>query len=51
MISFQEMNFVQIKRSAGNDASCLNLNHITAPPLLGIDPLILFQKNHSLFPK
>jgi ABC-type antimicrobial peptide transport system permease subunit len=29
---------VQIKRFAGNDASCLNLNHITAPPILGVDP-------------
>jgi hypothetical protein len=32
------MHFVQIKRAAGNDASCLNLNHITVPPLLGISP-------------
>ena len=35
---FNEMSFSQAKRSSGNDASCLNLNHITAPPLLGIDP-------------
>jgi ABC-type antimicrobial peptide transport system permease subunit len=33
-----EMRFVQMKRYSGNDASCLNLNHITAPPLLGVDP-------------
>lgn len=33
-----QMNFVQIKRSSGNDASCLNLNHIKVPPLLGVDP-------------
>jgi putative ABC transport system permease protein len=33
-----EMHFVQMKRISGNDASCLNLNHITVPPLLGIDP-------------
>lgn len=32
------LRFVQIKRQAGNDASCLNLNHITAPPVMGIDP-------------
>ena len=32
------VRFVQMKRSSGNDASCLNLNHITVPPLLGIDP-------------
>jgi putative ABC transport system permease protein len=33
-----QLKFVQMKRSPGNDASCLNLNHITAPPLLGADP-------------
>jgi hypothetical protein len=33
-----EIHFVQIKRSSGNDASCLNLNHISIPPLLGVDP-------------
>ncbi len=32
------ISFVQAKSYSGNDASCLNLNHITAPPLLGIDP-------------
>lgn len=32
------MRFVQIKRQAGNDASCLNLNHITVPPVMGLDP-------------
>lgn len=31
------MNFVQLKRYAGNDASCLNLNHIRIPPVLGVD--------------
>lgn len=36
--SLKEMRFVQIKRLTGNDASCLNLNHIKAPPLIGIDP-------------
>jgi len=34
----KDMRFVQIKKLEGNDASCLNLNHIKAPPLLGIDP-------------
>jgi len=35
--SLSEMNFTQIKKLSGNDASCLNLNHITSPPLLGVD--------------
>lgn len=44
-----EMRFVQIKRQAGNDASCLNLNHITAPPLLGIDPGDFIQRKSFSF--
>ncbi len=35
---FEKATFVQAFKSQGNDASCLNLNHITSPPLLGIDP-------------
>ncbi len=33
-----ELSFVQAKRLPGDDASCLNLNFISAPPVLGIDP-------------
>ena len=29
---------MQARKTSGNDASCLNLNHIASPPLLGIDP-------------
>lgn len=32
------LRFVMMKRSPGNDASCLNLNYITAPVLLGLNP-------------
>jgi Predicted ABC-type transport system involved in lysophospholipase L1 biosynthesis, permease component len=46
-----EMSFVQIKRSSGNDASCLNLNHIAAPPLLGIDPDDFIVKKSFSFSK
>jgi len=35
---YDSISILQAKRSAGDDASCLNLNHVTAPPLLGIDP-------------
>jgi putative ABC transport system permease protein len=45
------MNFVQIKRRLGNDASCLNLNHVTAPPLLGIDPDDFISKQSFSFSK
>ncbi len=41
--SLSDLKFVQMKRSPGNDASCLNLNHITAPPLLGIDPVVFIE--------
>jgi len=44
-----EMHFVQIKRSSGNDASCLNLNHITVPPLLGINPEDFIAKKSFSF--
>lgn len=46
-----EMSFIQIKRSSGNDASCLNLNHITSPPLLGVDPTDFIQKKSFSFAK
>lgn len=34
----KDLQFLQFKRLQGDDASCLNLNHVTTPPLLGIDP-------------
>ncbi|MCX6326811.1 MAG: FtsX-like permease family protein [Bacteroidia bacterium] len=46
-----KMSFVQAKRSSGDDASCLNLNHVTAPPLLGIDPDDFISKGSFSFSK
>jgi putative ABC transport system permease protein len=46
-----KMNFLQIKKSAGNDASCLNLNHITTPPVLGIDPTEFIENGCFAFAK
>ncbi len=46
-----KMTFVQAKRSSGNDASCLNLNHITSPPLLGINPADFISKGSFSFAK
>jgi ABC-type antimicrobial peptide transport system permease subunit len=34
---FRGVTFVQAKRGAGDDASCLNLNMVASPPLLGIN--------------
>jgi putative ABC transport system permease protein len=45
------MSIVSVKRKPGNDASCLNLNHITTPPLLGIDPDDFIAKNSFSFSK
>ena len=45
------INFVQFKRSQGNDASCLNLNHITVPPLLGVDPSDFIEAKSFSFSK
>jgi putative ABC transport system permease protein len=34
----REISFVQARRLSGDDASCLNISHVTTPPVLGIDP-------------
>jgi putative ABC transport system permease protein len=49
--SLAGMSFIGIKRSSGNDASCLNLNHISSPPLLGIDPADLISRESFSFLK
>jgi ABC-type antimicrobial peptide transport system permease subunit len=41
---FKEISFVQAKRLQGDDASCLNISHITSPPILGIDPGAFMNK-------
>jgi len=46
---FGKMSFVQIKRRQGNDASCLNLNHVSIPPVLGVDPSDFISKNSFSF--
>ena len=37
------------KRVNGDDASCLNLNYVASPPLLGIDPLDFMSRNSFSF--
>ncbi|HLN56749.1 MAG TPA: ABC transporter permease [Bacteroidales bacterium] len=49
--SLASMQFIEMKRSPGNDASCLNLNHITAPPLLGADPGMFIHHRAFSFTK
>ncbi len=43
------LSLIQAKQTSGNDASCLNLNHIASPPLLGIDPSEFIQKGSFSF--
>ncbi len=44
-----ELSILQARKTAGNDASCLNLNHIASPPLLGIDPVEFIKRNSFSF--
>jgi putative ABC transport system permease protein len=45
----KDLSLIQAKRTSGNDASCLNLNHVTSPPLLGIDPSEFIRKGSFSF--
>jgi len=45
----KELVFVQARRLPGDDASCLNLNHITAPAILGIDPSAFITRGSFSF--
>lgn len=39
-----DLEFMQAKRLSGDDASCLNLNHVTSPAILGLDPSELSRR-------
>ncbi len=47
--NMKDLTFIQAKRSQGDDASCLNLNHVSAPPLLGLDPSLFITKGSFSF--
>ena len=47
--NMKDLSFIQAKRSQGDDASCLNLNHVSAPPLLGLDPSLFINKGSFSF--
>jgi putative ABC transport system permease protein len=47
--SLDVITFVQAKLLSGNDASCLNLNHISLPPLLGLYPAEFIRKGSFSF--
>ena len=45
----KDLKFVQAGKVTGDDASCLNLNHVTSPPLLGVDPEQFVEKGSFSF--
>jgi len=46
---YKDLFFVQVAKTSGNDASCLNLNHISSPPLAGIDPSMFISRGSFSF--
>jgi hypothetical protein len=45
----EDLRFVQAGKLAGDDASCLNLNHVTSPPLLGLNAAEFIKKGSFSF--
>ncbi len=45
----KNIEILQGLKLAGDDASCLNLNHIEAPPLLGINPEVFVSRGSFSF--
>jgi len=48
---FDNVNFIQFHNLAGDDASCLNLNQVQKPQLLGVNPYIFNNQNAFSFAK
>jgi hypothetical protein len=46
---FRDLFFVQCRRVLGDDASCLNLNHVTSPPILSVDPQSFISRGSFSF--
>jgi len=46
-----DLHFLQMLRLDGNDASCLNLNQVLQPAILGVDPAYFNQKQSFSFVK
>ncbi len=46
---FKNIEVLQCLKLQGDDASCLNLNHIKAPPLLGVDPAEIIRRGSFSF--
>jgi hypothetical protein len=48
-IPADSIHFISFRYRDGDDASCLNLNRVTNPPLLGFDPRMLQEKEAFTF--
>jgi len=48
---FDGMKFVQLRMKSGDDASCLNLNRVQNPALLGVDPMAFSERKSFSFVK
>ncbi|MBN2412120.1 ABC transporter permease [candidate division KSB1 bacterium] len=48
---FENADFVQMRRKSGDDASCLNLNRVRQPAILGLDPAELDKRGAFTFSK
>jgi len=48
---FENVHFIQMLSLDGNDASCLNLNQVTQPKILGLNPDYLDQQQAFSFVK
>jgi len=44
-----DVEFIQFHRLQGDDASCLNLNQVSRPQILGVDPRIFDRKGSFTF--
>ncbi len=45
----KDANFIQFHNLQGDDASCLNLNQVSQPQILGVDPKIFDQRGSFSF--
>jgi ABC-type lipoprotein release transport system permease subunit len=46
---YVDLEFVQLLKFAADDASCLNLNRIIQPSILGVNPEVLSKRNAFFF--
>ncbi len=48
-VDSKDIRYVQFRVKEGDDASCLNLNQVTNPPLIGVDPRQLIERGAFTF--